>query len=86
MPYDAFSLPFLADFRGTANRIIFFAQKQGIRVLVLSLVTNIVAYHPYRSAEAAVEAEISGAAEILNWDGVKEEIANHQEVGTSFSL
>lgn len=59
---------------------------QGIRVLVLSLVTNIVANHAYRSAEAAVDAEVTGIAEVLKMDELldKVEVANHQEV--SFTL
>lgn len=50
----------------------------GIRVLVLSLVTNIVANKPYPSAEAAVEAELDPNAPPFVID--EDEPANHQEV------
>ncbi len=53
-------------------------------MIVLSLVTNIVANHPYRSAEAAVDAEVSGIAELAN--EIKEEVASHQEVRFSCYL
>lgn len=35
---------------------------------------------PYRSAEQAVEAEVSGLSERLQRESFKEEVANHQEV------
>lgn len=61
------------------------ARHAGVRVLVLSLCTNIVAFAPYRSAEAAVDAEESGLAPLLKREEMeaKEEsavIASHQEV------
>lgn len=60
--------------------------RQGIKVLVLSLVTNIVVNTPYRLAEKAVEAERAGLGALTNalalgGGGEKgEEVANHQEV------
>lgn len=60
------------------------ARHAGLRVLALSLVTNIVVWSPYRSAELAVDAESSSTEEgkgkegnVENW---KEETANHEEV------
>ncbi|MBW0514890.1 hypothetical protein O181_054605 [Austropuccinia psidii MF-1] len=57
------------------------ARHVGLRVLTLSLVTNVVVATPYRSAEEAVLHENSSKALSpsigLNW---KEETANHQEV------
>lgn len=52
--------------------------EQGMKVLVLSLITNIVVATPYRYAEEAVDAEIEGRAE--KHDGEEDEVANHQEV------
>lgn len=52
------------------------ARHMGIRVLVLSLVTNSVILAPYRDARAAAQGEIAGKP-------IKEpkpEIANHEEV------
>lgn len=49
-----------------------------MKVLVLSLITNIVVATPYRYAEEAVDAEIEGRAE--KHDGEEDEVANHQEV------
>ncbi|GAA6043572.1 hypothetical protein JCM8097_005259 [Rhodosporidiobolus ruineniae] len=62
------------------------ARHAGLRVLVLSLVTNIVVNHPYEYAEKAVEAELAGqgqegaAREKRREVEKKEEVANHQEV------
>lgn len=56
------------------------ARHAGVRVLVFSLITNAVIMSPYRSAEQAVEAEISGLSEILKREEFEEETANHQEV------
>ncbi|GAA5994024.1 hypothetical protein JCM11641_000049 [Rhodosporidiobolus odoratus] len=64
------------------------ARHAGLRVLVLSLVTNIVVSSPYQYAEQAVEAELAGSKgpEVENGpDGAEEgegqeEVANHQEV------
>jgi len=61
------------------------ARHAGVRVLVLSLVTNIVVNAPYRSAEAAFEAEERGEKEIPgdSASGEKEEeVASHQEVSS----
>jgi len=49
-----------------------------MKVLVLSLITNIVVATPYRYAEEAIDAEIEGRPE--NHDGKEDEVANHQEV------
>jgi purine-nucleoside phosphorylase len=70
------------------------ARHCGLRVLVLSLVTNIVVSAPYRYAEAAVEAELAGksadgiaAAGAAGETVVKEEeVANHQEVRLRYFL
>ncbi|ORY62708.1 nucleoside phosphorylase domain-containing protein [Leucosporidium creatinivorum] len=59
------------------------ARHAGVRVLVLSLVTNIVVNAPYRSAEAAFEAEErgeKGPLSDLKSGGKEEEVASHQEV------
>ncbi|GAA5825202.1 hypothetical protein JCM11251_006141 [Rhodosporidiobolus azoricus] len=63
------------------------ARHAGLRVLVLSLVTNIVASAPYEYAEEAVEAELAGkkeefakAQEAKRKSEAKEEVASHQEV------
>ena len=54
---------------------------QGVRVLVLSLVTNIVVNAPYRDAAAAVEAELSGKNEaVTKTEEEGQEVASHQEV------
>jgi len=49
-----------------------------MKVLVLSLITNIVVATPYRYAEEAIDAELEGRPE--NHDGKEDEVANHQEV------
>jgi hypothetical protein len=54
--------------------------KQGMKVLVLSLVTNIVVATPYRYAEDAVDAELNGAT--AEEEEKEDEVANHQEVGS----
>ncbi|GAA5920115.1 hypothetical protein JCM6882_002637, partial [Rhodosporidiobolus microsporus] len=63
------------------------ARHAGLRVLVLSLVTNIVVSSPYQYAEAAVEAELAGKGaemDVAHKAGEKvleqEEVASHQEV------
>ncbi|BGP17338.1 hypothetical protein JCM10213_007552 [Rhodosporidiobolus nylandii] len=60
------------------------ARHASLRVLVLSLVTNIVVSSPYRYAEAAVEAELSSGAgktaPQMEESNGEEEVANHQEV------
>ncbi|GAA6059918.1 hypothetical protein JCM10212_005301 [Sporobolomyces blumeae] len=55
------------------------ARHAGMRVLVLSLITNIVVATPYRSAEKFVEDEANGVAPPDDEDE-KEEVADHQEV------
>ncbi|KAL8278540.1 hypothetical protein RQP46_009032 [Phenoliferia psychrophenolica] len=58
------------------------ARHAGIKVLVLSLVTNIVVATPYRSAEAEVDAELSGVGlkKEVEVGKDEEEVASHQEV------
>ncbi|GAA5871031.1 hypothetical protein JCM1840_007574 [Sporobolomyces johnsonii] len=60
------------------------ARHAGLRVLVLSLITNIVVATPYRYAEAAVEAEERGHGldgDVRTTQKEEEEgVANHQEV------
>ncbi|GAA6025565.1 hypothetical protein JCM11491_003214 [Sporobolomyces phaffii] len=61
------------------------ARHAGMKVLVLSLVTNIVVATPYRSAEAAVEREVNAAGnqpgqEEEEEEEAEDEVANHQEV------
>lgn len=71
------------------------ARHAGVRVLVLSLVTNIVVNHPYRSAEAELDAEQEQAGAGAQAGGVtalarqtqvrereeeEEVVASHQEV------
>ncbi|GAA5848804.1 hypothetical protein JCM8547_006350 [Rhodosporidiobolus lusitaniae] len=65
------------------------ARHAGLRVLVLSLVTNLVVATPYRYAESAFDAELAGGAGADSAADVaekrkeveeKEEVANHQEV------
>ncbi|GAA6024137.1 hypothetical protein JCM10207_001595 [Rhodosporidiobolus poonsookiae] len=62
------------------------ARHCGLRVLVLSLVTNLVAAAPYRYAEDIVAAEISGqpvekvGEAIGKTEEEEEEVASHQEV------
>ena len=59
-----------------------------MKVLVLSLVTNIVVATPYKFAEAAVDAEMDGTAttETEEKEEEEDEVANHQEVSLLVSL
>ncbi|GAA5949129.1 hypothetical protein JCM3765_004020 [Sporobolomyces pararoseus] len=54
------------------------ARHAGMKVLVLSLVTNIVVATPYRYAEDAIEAEVNGTS--AQEEEKEDEVANHQEV------
>ncbi|GAA5872237.1 hypothetical protein JCM16303_001025 [Sporobolomyces ruberrimus] len=54
------------------------ARHAGMKVLVLSLVTNIVVATPYRYAEDAIDSEING--DVAKEDEAEDEVANHQEV------
>ncbi|KAK4054963.1 Purine nucleoside phosphorylase [Microbotryomycetes sp. JL221] len=57
------------------------ARHSGVRVLVLSLVTNIVVNSPYKSAREAVDRERDeGSSSVEDHAQDKEEVANHQEV------
>ncbi|CEQ42826.1 SPOSA6832_04681, partial [Sporobolomyces salmonicolor] len=63
------------------------ARHAGLRVLVLSLITNIVVATPYRYAEAVVETEesstLDGLSKVTDARETQEEeegVANHQEV------
>ncbi|GAA5929878.1 purine-nucleoside phosphorylase [Sporobolomyces koalae] len=55
------------------------ARHAGMKVLVLSLITNLVVATPYRSAEQAVQAELEGS-DRDEPEHVEDEVANHQEV------
>ncbi|SCV73550.1 BQ2448_7476 [Microbotryum intermedium] len=58
------------------------ARHAGVRVLVLSLVTNIVVNDAYRSAEAEVEAESSSTGVVKpdgGSEGTEQVVASHQE-------
>lgn len=48
----------------------------GLRVLVFSLVTNVVIQTPYQDAEAAADAELAGTP----YELPQEATANHEEV------
>ena len=54
-----------------------------MKVLVLSLVTNIVVATPYRYAEEAIDAEVKGTS--AQEEEKEDEVANHQEVNSSLS-
>ncbi|GAA5986090.1 hypothetical protein JCM5350_004428 [Sporobolomyces pararoseus] len=54
------------------------ARHAGMKVLVLSLVTNIVVATPYRYAEDAIDAEVKGTS--AQEEEKEDEVANHQEV------
>ncbi|GAA5905974.1 purine-nucleoside phosphorylase [Sporobolomyces salmoneus] len=56
------------------------ARHAGMKVLVLSLITNIVVATPYRSAEDAVDAEVNGTTKEGEEEEKEDEVANHQEV------
>jgi len=58
------------------------ARHCGMRVLTVSLVTNMVVSSPYRSAEDEVEAEVQAIlhGETFKIEIHKEEVANHAEV------
>lgn len=52
-----------------------------MKVLVLSLVTNIVVATPYRYAEDAIDAEVNSTS--AQEEEKEDEVANHQEVNPS---